>query len=151
MNLSPALVWGILGLILIIAEVFTASFVLVFFGVAALLVAVLAAVGFKSFLLQMLLFAAASLGSLLLFRSKLMGYFHSTAQTVMDENQVLRLTGDVPAHGTGQISYQGTTWTAVNPTDHAFHQGDNAVIERMDGVKIVLRRPDVEGNPLKLK
>lgn len=148
MNLSPALVWGILGLTLIIAEVFTASFVLVFFGVAALLVAVLAAIGFKSFVLQMLLFAAASLGSLLLFRSKLMGYFHATAQTVMDENQVLRLTGDVPAHGTGQISYQGSTWTAVNPTDHPFQQGDKAVIERMDGVKIILRRPSADGNLL---
>lgn len=151
MNLSPALAWGILGLILIIAEVFTASFVLVFFGVAALLVAALAAIGFGNFTLQMLLFAAASLGSLLLFRSKLMGYFHATAQTVMDENQVLQLTSDVPANGTGQISYQGTMWTAVNPTNHSFHQGDKAVIERMDGVKIILRHPDAAGHPLKLK
>ena len=54
--------WAILGAILIVAEVFTSGFVLLWFGVGALAAALAAIIGIDSLAIQFLVFAAVSIG-----------------------------------------------------------------------------------------
>jgi membrane protein implicated in regulation of membrane protease activity len=52
--------WTVLGAILIVAEIFTSGFVLLWFGVGAMAAALLAIVGIDSLALQFLTFAVVS-------------------------------------------------------------------------------------------
>ncbi|HEX8748385.1 MAG TPA: hypothetical protein VF717_14510, partial [Pyrinomonadaceae bacterium] len=54
------ILWTVLGVILIIAEIFTPGFVLLWFGVGALAAALAGLVGVTSLTLQFLIFIAVS-------------------------------------------------------------------------------------------
>ena len=56
------ILWSILGAILIVAEVFTAGFVLLWFGIGALVAAFAGILGINSLGIQFLIFAFVSIG-----------------------------------------------------------------------------------------
>ena len=67
--------WTILGAILIVAEIFTSGFVLLWFGIGALAAALLGLVGIDSLALQFLVFAAVSIGLTVSSRTIFVNYF----------------------------------------------------------------------------
>lgn len=137
---NPAIIWAIVGLALIAVEVFTATFFLVFFGVSAFIVAGLSLVGLVHPAWQIILFALIAIAGVVLLRKRLVSSLTAKKGLPGDEMQSIVLTDDVPAGGSAYIMYQGTTWTAVNGTGADFKKGENALIARMDGVKIILTR-----------
>lgn len=139
MNLTPTFFWVATGLVLIIAEMFSLSLVLLFFGVAALLVALAKFLGLNSLPLEIVLFAVLGIGSMLLFRSKLKQSLKGQSGISIDQNAVIVLAHDIPAHGTASVTYQGVTWTAVNETDSDFKKGNKVYVQRTDGVKLIVR------------
>lgn len=138
--MAPFIAWAVLGLALLIIEIFTMTFALVFFGMAALIVSVLAWSGMDNITLQILVFTVLGIVDMFLLRKRLMSALQAKKNLPMDESQHITLTADVPAGQSAQIMYQGATWIAINETAVDFKKGDNAVIARMDGVKIVLGR-----------
>src|SRR4051812_1480130 len=74
--------WLVLGLILLVAELATAGgFYVIFFGIGALVVGLLASIGLAGpQWVQFLLFAAISIASLVLFRKRLLGTFQPNPQ-----------------------------------------------------------------------
>lgn len=137
---NPAIVWAIIGLILIVVEVFTATFFLVFFGVAAFVVAGLTFTGLTNTAWQIIVFALLAILGAALLRGKLVSSLQGKHGLPGDEMQTIVLSGDVPAGGSAQIMYQGTTWMAVNETPVDFKRDDKVLIQRIDGVKIILTR-----------
>ncbi len=68
-SLSPALAWALVGLVLLIAELATVSFILCFIGMGALIVAATTWIGLTpSFSSQLIVFSASSLALLFLLR-----------------------------------------------------------------------------------
>jgi membrane protein implicated in regulation of membrane protease activity len=137
-NLTPTFFWVATGLVLIIAEMFSLSLVLLFFGVAALLVALAKFLGLNNLPLEIVLFAVLGIGSMLLFRRKLKQSLHTQSGISIDQNAMIVLTHDIPAHGTASVTYQGVTWTAVNETDSDFKKGTKVYVQRTDGVKLIV-------------
>lgn len=137
--MSPTLVWAILGMALLVAELATGSFFLVFFGVAALLVALARLAGLDHLAAELILFALLGMGGVLVFRRKFMQSFRGQGGNLGDVNQKLKLDSDIPAHGTGQVEYQGTVWTAVNESGHDLKKGDTVTIARTQGVRLVVK------------
>lgn len=137
---NPTIIWAIVGLTLIVIEVFTATFFLVFFGVSAFVVAGLSLIGLSHPAWQIIAFALIAIAGVVLLRKKLVSTLTAKKGLPGDEMQSIVLTEDVPAGGSTNIMYQGTTWTALNGTDTPFKKGDKALIARMDGVKIILTR-----------
>lgn len=134
--------WVIVGLVLLAAEMLTFTFVLVFFGLGALLVALAKwAFNLESMPIEILLFAAMSVGGLLLLRGKLCSSWSSrgSAGVAIDEGKVIFLTREVPAKGRAEIEYQGTVWTAENESDVHLPKGARAVIVRTDGLTLVIK------------
>jgi membrane protein implicated in regulation of membrane protease activity len=142
MQINPAQAWLILGVILVITEMLTTTFILLFFGIAALAVAALTFFGVESLILQILVFSVVGVGGLLLFRNKIKTTFLSRSDVIFDglQNTVIHLQRDIPPHTPVSIMHQGTTWTAINETDTAMKPGDRARILRVDGVKLILVR-----------
>ena len=69
------ILWSILGAILIVAEVFTAGFVLLWFGIGALVAAFAGILGINSLGIQFLIFAFVSVGLTAASRTIFVNYF----------------------------------------------------------------------------
>ena len=140
LGISPAVAWACLGIVLVIAEVFTGAFVTLFFGIGALIVAGAVALGLtQSLPVQILLFALLGIADTLLFRKRLLEAFNKgKGQFKADESQVLTLSADVPARREASISYQGAPWTAHNASDEDLKAGSRAVILRTEGIRLII-------------
>lgn len=136
----PILFWVVVGLVLLGAEMLTFTFVLVFFAMGALVVALVKWVfHLESMPFEILLFAAVSVGGLLLLRGKLRSSWSTKGTMEIDEGKLIFLTRDVPAKGRAEIEYQGTVWTAENETDVHLPKGARAVIVRTDGLTLIIK------------
>lgn len=140
MDITPSTVWAALGFLLLIFEIFTLSFVVVFFGVAALVVALIKyTTGLDNITAELLIFAGVGGSCLFFFRNKLRKTFNKRGGIANDASTVIELTAAVPPQKTGKIEYQGTVWDAFNESDRPLAVGDKAVIVRTEGIKLIVR------------
>lgn len=135
---SPAIFWVVLGLVLVIAEMFSLSLVLLFFGVAALIVAVAKYLGLNNLPLEITLFAVLGIAGMFLFRKMLLKTLKTQREIGIDLNTPIVLSADLPAHGSAKVEYQGVLWTAINKTGAPLPKGSKAFVLNTDGVKIVI-------------
>src|SRR5712691_12918551 len=112
--------WTVLGAILVIAEVFTTGFVLLWFGIFGPAAGFAGLVGIHSITLQFLIFAVVSIGLTAASRTIFVNYF-SREKTGGDlKSGVEALPGKVgtvvsSSHGAlheGAVKVFGSTWTA---------------------------------------
>lgn len=135
-------IWLVVGLGLMALEVVTpGGFVLLFFGLGAAVVGLLAAPGLLTPLwAQVGLFAAVSAGSLALFRRRLL---ESMKTPVGLEEKLADLTGavvvlteDAPAHGRGKAEHRGAPWAVHNVSDAPLAKGSRARVLGVDGLTL---------------
>lgn len=141
MELSGDVVWGVVGLLLLIAEIFSGAFVLCFFGAAALIIAgAKALTGTENLAVEVAAFALLGIASLFLFREKLLRNFgRRSAGVALDSQKVVELTAALPARSAGKVEYQGTLWDAYNDSDMNLRAGDKAVVVGTQGIKLILK------------
>lgn len=129
------LVWMTVGIALLSSEAFTGSFHLLFFGLSALMTAVIASMGLSSPVAQMIVFAVVSVLSVALLRKRLV----SRSQGFEGDSEArVQLSADLPASGEGVIQYQGVPWTAVNQSSRPLLKGDWVKVLRTEGIKLVV-------------
>ena len=133
--------WLVLGLMLAVAELATAGgFYVIFFGVGALVVGVLAAAGLAGPVwVQLLLFAGISLGSLFLFRKRLLKSFQPDPQAPTIDTLVGEIgtaSGDIAPGAVGQVELRGTSWSARNDTDVGIGRGARCRVTRVEGLML---------------
>jgi membrane protein implicated in regulation of membrane protease activity len=143
------ILWTVLGVILIIAEVFTPGFVLLWFGVGALAAAFASLVGISSLPLQFLIFAAVSVALTAASRTIFVNYF-SREKTGSDlKTGVDALPGKIGTVVTsskgalheGAVKVYGSTWTAYPAEgEEPLEAGDRVAVERVQGASIYVRR-----------
>lgn len=137
--ISTTYIWAIIGIVLIVTEIFTSTFFILFFGVAALIVALLRMLGVDHLATEIIIFAVVGTAGTLIFRKKIMESFRSTNTVSQDKDAKIVLTNDTPAGGMASIMYQGTTWTAVNESGRDLKKGETVFIDRVDGVKLIIK------------
>lgn len=138
--------WVLLGLALLFLELVTPTgFYLLFFGVAAVLVGLLAAVGLDGpAWLQWLLFSLLSIGSLLLLRGRLQERMRRVAPAHPDNDLVggtAQALENIAVDGYGQVELRGTSWRARNAGSEPIAQSDNCQVDRVEGVVLWVRKP----------
>jgi membrane protein implicated in regulation of membrane protease activity len=141
------ILWLVLGVFLIIAEIFTLGFVLLWFGIGAIAAAVVAMMG-GGFLLQFLVFAVVSIGLTLMSRTIFAKYFAHDERNAMKMG-VDSLPGQVGTVTTaskgalqeGAVKVYGSTWTAF-PVDGetALIEGEKVEVVEVKGSSIYVRR-----------
>ena len=143
MNLSSTQIWLIIGIVLTILEIVSTTFVVLFFGIAGLITALVSFLGVSSVTLQMLIFAVVGIGGLVLFRGKLSAAAHKGGATDYSSlvSKVIVLDSAIPANGRAAIMHMGTTWTAINESSVPFLVGESVQIVRLEGVKLVVAKP----------
>ncbi|PYS64509.1 MAG: hypothetical protein DMF76_04535 [Acidobacteria bacterium] len=141
--------WIILGAILVIAEIFTTGFVLLWFGIGALAAGLAGLVGIHSITLQFLIFAVVSIALTAASRTIFVNYFSREKSGGDLKSGFEGLPGKMGtvvsssrgALHEGAVKVFGSTWTAY-PADgeEPLEAGDRVVVERIQGASIYVRR-----------
>jgi inner membrane protein len=139
--------WLVLGVALIIAEVFTLGFVLLWFGIGAIAAALVGSLG-GGFLLQFLVFAIVSIALTAMSRTIFAKYLSHR-----DEDSIKMGIDSLPGRvGTvtiasrgalkeGAVKVYGSTWTAY-PIDGEteLQEGEKVEVVSVKGSSIYVRR-----------
>ena len=134
--------WLAAGLALVVAELATpGGFVIIFFGIAALVIGVLGLLGVVSSApLQFLLFSVLSIGSLALLRARLQSKLRTPGASNVDS-----LIGDlaIPQERlspgvVGKVEVRGSTWSARNTSSVTLDPGQRARVAAVDGLTLAV-------------
>jgi len=133
--------WLVLGLLLVVAEMAAAGgFYIIFFGVGAIAVGVLASFDLAGPVwMQLLLFSAISVGSLLIFRRRLLTWLQVEPQSPPVDTIVgeVGVAAEDLAPGTvGRVELRGTAWSARNTTNATLARGARCRVIRVDGLTV---------------
>ena len=134
--------WLAAGLALVVAELATpGGFVIIFFGIAALVVGVLALLGVvTSPTLQLLLFSVLSVGLLAVLRGRLQSRLRTPPSSDVDS-----LIGDlaIPQERlspgvVGRVEVRGSSWSARNTSSVTIDAGQRARVAGVDGLTLAV-------------
>jgi len=143
------ILWLVLGAVLIVAEIFTTGFVLLWFGIGALAAALASLVGLDSLVLQFLIFAGVSTGLTAASRTIFVNYFSREKSGPTLRTGVDALPGKVGtvvssskgALNEGAVKVFGSTWTAYPaPGEEPLEAGERVCVECVEGASIYVRR-----------
>ncbi len=153
------ILWAVLGLALIVAEIFTPGFVLLWFGVGALAAALASVVG-VGYPFQFLVFFVVSVALTAASRTIFAEHFVKRGHEGGLKTGVESLPGKVGtvvgssrgALNEGAVKVFGSTWTAYPAEgEEPLEAGDRVVVESVRGASIYVRRvpatPDWRGLP----
>lgn len=141
----PWIVWFLLGILLVIAEVFVPGFFLASLGIAALVSAGGAALGFTA-TQQVGVFAIVTFLSYFAFRRVFEAVFHPAERRIATNTGAL-----IGQHGLviaavesglrgGRVSVAGDDWRAVSGDAARIAEGDPVVVTAINGVTLTVRR-----------
>lgn len=147
MEQAAWIIWLVLGVVLIIAEVFTLGFVLFWFGIGAVAASLVGLMG-GGLLLQFLVFATVSIALTAMSRTIFAKYLSHRDEDAMKmgmdslPGQVGTVTS--PSKGAlkeGAVKVYGSTWTAF-PADgeSEFTEGEKVEVVSVKGSSIYVRR-----------
>lgn len=132
------LIWIVAGAILMILEVVVPGGIVVFLGLAAILVGAAVKFGWIEALSHSLIaWFALSIAALFFLRAFFLKYFEgdSSVQDVSEEadylNSLVEVTEEVLPHREGRVAFRGTTWGARS--EEALPVGAQAMITGRDG------------------
>ena len=136
-------IWILLGFLLLLAELVTpGGFYILFFGLGAIAVGLLAA--FESAgptWFQFVLFSIISVLSLLFFRKKLLeqtrGPSTDRVDTYIGETAVA--LEDISVNGIGKAEMRGTPWNTRNLSGRPLTRGERCKVERVEGLTLFVR------------
>lgn len=136
--------WLLLGFFLLLMEMVTpGGFYLLFFGVAAIIVGLLAGLNVAGPLwLQWLLFSILSVLAVLVFRRPLLRKTRPALQgrevdTLVGETAVA--LQEIAADGVGKVELRGTSWNARNLSAAPVKTGDRCTVEHVEGLMLHIR------------
>jgi membrane protein implicated in regulation of membrane protease activity len=134
--------WVVVGFVLMAAETLHMALFLIFLGMAAVLVGVLARFGMAGpDWMQWLMFSAISVISVVLFRRPLLQYLrinkHKDVDTMIGETA--KALEAIEVNGRGKAELRGSPWNAVNVGDKPLDKGEACLVERVDGITIKVR------------
>ena len=148
------ILWSVLGAILIVAEIFTSGFVLLWFGIGALAAALAGFIGINSLVVQFMIFAVVSIGLTAASRTIFINYFsrEKTGQSLRSGVDALPgkigtvVSSSKGAMHEGAVKVFGSTWTAYPAAgEQPLEAGERVCVESVEGASIYVKR--IGGEP----
>jgi inner membrane protein len=135
--------WVLVGFGLLVVETLTpGGFFFVFFGIAALVVGVLAALGASGpDWMEWLLFTVFSVAGISFFRRPLMRRFNLNQGKPVDSllGETAVALEEIPPGGVGKAELRGSAWSARNAGAVKLSPGQRCRVERIEGLSLSLR------------
>jgi membrane protein implicated in regulation of membrane protease activity len=139
-NMEPMTIWVVLGVGLLILEIFTVSFYSIFFGIGALVTAFLVYLGVADDLTsQIVIFGLSSMVSLLFFRKRILDLFTKSSKEFKEiVDEFAKVSVEIPAQGEGKVFYRGSDWIAYQKDGKSIALNAKVVIKKIDGIKLIV-------------
>ena len=139
---NPVLIWFILGSALCLVELALPGLIIFFFGLGAMLTAVLVWMIPLPLSLQLLSFLVFSLALLLLLRNRFSTIFVGRNKTPGTSDEYLEgfvgmnavVIQEIKQGIAGKVEFRGSSWPAVS--DQAISKGDNVEITGRDNITL---------------
>jgi len=133
--------WAVLGLALGLLELATpGGFFILFFGIGALLVSLLAMLGLAGPLwLQWVLFGVLSVVTLFFFRDPLLRRMRASERTGMIDSLTADIAvakEDILPGAVGRAELRGTSWSALNVGLAVLQRGQRCAVRKVDGLTL---------------
>jgi membrane protein implicated in regulation of membrane protease activity len=139
---KPEMIWFIIALVLFLLELVVPGFVIFFFGIGALVTALVCLIAHPGINIQIIIFAVISVLSLLalrkLIQKKLFYSKESRSEAVEDEftgKEAVAVT-DFGSDKKGKVEFKGTNWTAES--DSEIKAGQTVIIIEKDSFKLIV-------------
>lgn len=142
---SPSLIWFILGFVLLILEFLVPGLILVFFGAAAWILALILLFADLSLDIQIILFLVLSLSSVSLLRKYIRRKSgNPSIEQYSLETEILGKTAKaetaIPVQGTGRVFLNGTSWMAVNQGEEEIAAHQEVVVKGWRSITLLVER-----------
>ncbi|MBD3385566.1 NfeD family protein [candidate division KSB1 bacterium] len=142
---NPALVWFIIGLLLLFWEFAMPGFVIFFFGVGAIMVSIVCIFADYSLNIQLLLFLVFSLTLLLSLRRWMHRIFHGYVQGKNDSDQNIdtfigehaAVIEEIQPGKLGKVEFHGSTWKAE--ADKKIAAGTRVIVVSKDNLTLKVK------------
>lgn len=136
-------IWVLLGLALLAVEAATYTIGIGFFGIGAILVGFLVAIGLGGPLwMQWLMFTVVSLLTLAAFRQpivrRLRGDHHPVVVDTLHGEIAVALE-EIPRDQVGRAELRGAPWSARNIGEQPIARGQRCQVERVEGLLLFIR------------
>lgn len=138
-------IWAVAAVVLTVAEIFTAGFFMLPFGIGAAVAAVLALTG-QSLMWQWVAFIGVSLIALFSMRPLAAKLTHEPPQKVAADRSIgkealviERLDDNQHA---GRVRVEREEWRAEAPGFEPLEVGTRVIVERIDGTRLIVRPVD---------
>jgi membrane protein implicated in regulation of membrane protease activity len=144
MEISLWLIWLVAAIILLIAEIFTAGFLLACFSVGAVAAGVFALLG-VGLSIQLLTFAIVT--AIVFFAIRPLVIKKMAAKDVGIPTNVDALIGCKakvlqsidPIEGSGRVKVKGEEWSASSEDDSVINEGNSVVVVSVSGAKVIVK------------
>ncbi len=139
--------WLIASGVFFLGEIFTVSFLLFWPGVGAFLAFLISLVMPENLVAQVLVFVISTVIMIVFTKPLVKKFFKNKDDTSMNNSAVLGkkgivvkpITDDSPV---GQVKVNGELWSAIkSDQDKSIKEGESVIIEKIDGVKLLVRKP----------
>ena len=145
--MDPWAYWVIAAAVLIIAEIFTAGFFIIGFGLGALPAALVAYMFPKNIALQLGVFIVGS-AIFLFFARKFAAFMYARgsqenvgAQRMIGKCCMVLETID-PVHGKGKVRLEHDQWRAETTDGSVIESGTQVEVVRIDGTRLIVQVPN---------
>ncbi len=130
--MDPVIVWIVAGFLLVIGEMLTGTFYLLFIALGCFAAAGTAQVQ-APFLMQALVCAGVSVLGVFVLRKPLQKKLLKTLEVQNDVGRTLTVDSTIMAGKKSSVTYQGSLWNAENIGPSDLNSGDQAIILKIDG------------------
>lgn len=136
-----AVVWFIIGFVLLLLEFVIPGFILFFFGIGAWIVAILCLYMDLSINAQLLIFLSSSIVTILLFRKWLKNIILTRKKSSEIEHEFVGKTGKAESKispgQNGKVGFRGTSWDAMS--DDIIEKGENVTIIGNESILLIVK------------
>lgn len=138
--MSTANFWVISGILLLVAEMLTTSFFLVFIALGCFAAALIDLGMPNNLAAELGVCAVVSVLGAVFFRKPLQKKLLKDLHLTVDIGREILIDSAIGPHQTSRVSYQGTTWQATNLDNSELKAGDRAAIVGIDGNTLLIRK-----------
>lgn len=139
MTLQSEAIWILVGILLVIGEMLSASFFMLFLGLGAFAAALTASLGGSPFL-QGLTAASVAIIGVLALRKPIQKILLKKINLATDLGKEIVIDQGMAPHHQTRITYQGSSWLATNLESEPLKAGDRVVIVGIDGNVLLIRK-----------
>lgn len=138
-GINSLTLWLVLGILLLIGEMLTTGFFLLFIAIGCFAAALGASMG-ATYLVQGVICALVSILGVWFLRRPIQQKLLKSVNLSADIGKEIQVDQAIGPHQQTRITYQGTSWSATNLGNEDLKQGDRVSIVGIDGNTLLIRK-----------